>query len=467
MSVFSRWFVPVIVAVVAAAALLLWVMHAEDELGPRLPGADQSPAGDGVPAANAVLAGKLIPGDGQPPAVEGSWPEFRGPGRRGISSDTTPLARGWPQTGPRQLWSIDVGEGYGGAAIHQGRVYLIDYDREQRQSALRCLSLADGREIWRYAYPLSVKRNHGMSRTVPTVTDKYVIAIDPKCNVVCVDTVTGELRWGISMVGAYGATVPPWYAGQCPLVDGDHVILAPGGSDALVVAVELATGNLVWKTPNPRGWKMTHSSVMPMDVGGRRTYVYCGSGGVAGVAAADGALLWDTTEWKISIATVPSPLVLGDGKVFLSGGYNAGSMMLQVAEEGGRWTARSLFRLPPDVFGATQHSPISADGRVYGIRANGQFVCLDEAGNLIWSSGSAGQFGLGPFLAASGLVFALNDNGMLSLFESSTEKFNLLARSQVLKGRESWGPMALAAGRLIVRDLTRVVCLDVAAQPAQ
>ena len=82
------------------------------------------------------------------------------------------LARAWQPSEPRELWAIDVGEGYAGAAVLNGRVYLMDYDRDKKQDALRCLSLADGREIWRYAYPVPVKRNHGMSRTVPAVTDK-------------------------------------------------------------------------------------------------------------------------------------------------------------------------------------------------------------------------------------------------------------------------------------------------------
>ena len=82
-----------------------------------------------------------------------------------------------------------------------------------------------------------VKRNHGMSRTVPAVTDKLVVAMGPKCHVVCLDAVTGELRWGLDLVRQYGATVPPWYAGQCPLIDNGAVILAPGGKDALLLAV--------------------------------------------------------------------------------------------------------------------------------------------------------------------------------------------------------------------------------------
>lgn len=462
---FNGMVVPVVVAVVATIAVAVWISRrAENELKLRVPGTDHPPGVDAAAVLNPVVAGKLVKGAGEPGPGEGSWPGFRGAALSGISGESVRLARSWAGAGPREVWSVAAGEGYGGAAVHAGRVYLMDYDQGRRFSVLRCLSLADGGEIWRYEYPISVKRNHGMSRTVPTVAGRFVVAMDPKCNVVCVDRETGELRWGLNLVREFGAAVPPWYTGQCPLVDGDKVILAPGGNDALLLAVELATGKPIWKSPNPRGWKMTHVSITPVEFAGRRMYVYCGSGGVAGVDARDGKLLWETTDWKISIATVPSPLALPEGKIFLSGGYNAGSLMLQLTERDGGIGAKTLFRLPPEVFGATQHSPVYLDGFIYGIRANGHFVCLDPAGKIRWSSGSAAQFGLGPFMIADGLIFALNDSGSLSLIELSKEKYVALGKAQVLKGRESWGPMALAGGRLIVRDLTRVVCLDVTAK---
>src|SRR6185295_20288549 len=107
----------------------------------------------------------------------------------------------------------------------------------------------------------------------------------------------------------------------------------------------LETGKPLWQTPNPREWKRTHSSVQPMDFAGRRLYVYCASGGVVGADAKDGAPLWESSDWKISIATVPSPLPLDGGKVFLTGGYNAGSLMLQLTEENAKLVPRPAFRL--------------------------------------------------------------------------------------------------------------------------
>jgi outer membrane protein assembly factor BamB len=283
----------------------------------------------------------------------------------------------------------------------------------------------------------------------------------PKCHVVCVDALTGELRWALDLVKEFGTTVPPWYAGQCPLIEGNKVILAPGGPSALLLAVELETGKEVWRTSNPNGWTMTHSSIMPMDFGGERLLIYCANRGVVGVSAADGRLLWETTDWKISLATVPSPLVLEDGRIFVSGGYNAGSMMIKVSKEGEKFTVRPLFRLAADVFGATQHTPIARDGFIYGVRPDGKFVCLDLNGKLAWTSEPGQNYGLGSFITAEGMLYALNDSGLLRLLAATPEKYQLLAQAQVLHGRESWAPPALAAGRLLVRDLTRLACLDI------
>ncbi len=451
---------PIAVAGLGIAALALW-WTSRSEYGPklRIPGTDAAPGGE-TGGTNPVFAGKLVSGPGQPSELPGAWPQFRGPDRDGMAADSTGLARDWKSTPPRELWGLDVGEGYAGVAVRSGRVYLLDYDRDAKQSALRCFSLADGKELWRYTYPLTIKRNHGMTRTVPVVTEKFVVALDSKNNVFCLDAASGELKWSVSLVREYGATVPEWYAGQCPLVDGDKVILAPGGKNALLLALDLTTGKPLWQTPNPHGWNMTHSSIMPMDFAGRRSYVYCASKGVVGVDAQDGALLWETTDWKIGIATVPSPVVLPDGKIFLTGGYGAGSLMLQLEAKGDQLISKTLFKLAPEVFGATQHTPILKDGFLYGARADGRFVCLGLDGKVIWASGPGETFGLGSFLIAGDLIFAVNDSGKLRLMEAAPARFNLLSDAQPLKGRESWAPMALAGNRLLLRDLTRLVCLD-------
>ncbi len=456
----SVW--PILTGCAALAALLAWLLGGSDKpVRPRLPGADEAPSAAGAPSANPALLGKVVQGTGVASDLPGDWPQFRGPKRTGHVDAAVKLARSWPTGKPPELWSVEVGEGYAGPAIANGCVYLMDYDREGKQDVLRCLSLADGREIWRYSYPVSTKRNHGMTRTVPSISGTNVVAIGPKCHVVCCDAATGTLRWALDLVRDFGAAVPEWYAGQCPLIDGDRVILAPGGPDALLMAVSLLDGSVLWRTPNPNDWKMTHSSVMSLDFDGARHYVYCANKGVVGVAAADGGRVWETTDWKISIATVPSPCILDQGRIFLTGGYNAGSLLLQVKRDEGRWSAEPLFRLDATTFGATQHTPILHQGHLYGIRADGKLVCLSLDGQVVWESVGADTFGLGPLLMADGLIYAMNDSGLLRLVEATPSQYKRLAEAKVLDGRESWGPMALAGGRLIVRDFTRMACLDV------
>lgn len=457
-------YLPPLTAVVAAIALGWWWNSRTDEgLVMRVPGRDAPPGGERG-GGNPIPSGQVVVGEAQPQELPGSWPQFRGPNRDGIASEPGPPLRDWQTSPPRPLWSLELGEGYAGPAVSRGRVYIWDYDYAARRSALRCLALADGREVWRFSYPHFIKRNHGMTRTVPAVTERFVVGMDSKCNVLCLDATGGGLQWSWSLVHDFGATVPDWYTGQCPLVEDGKVILAPGGRDALLVALDVATGKPLWRTPNPRGWRMTHSSVMPMEFAGRRLYVYCASGGVVGVDAHNGAILFESSDWKISIATVPSPLPLPGGRIFLTGGYNAGSLMAQLEPANGRLALKPLFRLPPTVFGATQHTPIFRDGHLYGVRADGRFVCLSLDGKVVWASGPGETFGLGSFLMAGEVIFALNDNGRLSLIAASPARWQLLGQAQVLQGRESWAPMALVGGRLLARDLTRLVCLEVSAR---
>ena len=238
---------PIGLAIIGVVLLYVWLSaDAAIDLTEREPNdIPQAP-----PDANGVdLRGEFVQFDGVPSDLPGAWPRFRGANLDAISSDeNVTLARTWPASGPNVLWSIDVGEGYAGAAVLGGRVYVLDYDREKQADVIRCLSLADGKEIWRYSYTVKVKRNHGMSRTVPAVTDKYIVTMGPKCHVTCLDSVTGQFHWVLDLVKDFKAKVPPWYAGQCPLIEDDKVIIAVGG-ESLMIAVDTATGEVVWQSP--------------------------------------------------------------------------------------------------------------------------------------------------------------------------------------------------------------------------
>lgn len=461
--------VPVFFACVGLVALGAWLRW--DWAGPmdlRVPDIDRK-GGPLVVLAQpktAISPGEPIHADGVPSKLSGCWPGFRGPHRDGISRESVRLASRWPSGGPPVLWRVEVGPGHAGAAIAQGRVFVLDYDVAAQADTLRCLSLDDGREIWRNSYAVAVPENHGSSRTVVAVWNDTIVSLGPKCHLAGWDLQTGKCLWFVDLVAEYGATVPPWYAGQCPLVEAGRVIVAPCGN-VFMLALDCRTGAVLWQTPKVAQWTMTHVSVVPMDFAGQRMYVYCGSGGLAGVSSEDGQVLWQSTAWVGKMATCPSPVPVGEGRLFCTGGYGAGSALLQLDHSSGPFSVRVLRRWMPKQFGSEHHTPIFYEGYLYGIRCSpgpDQLVCFDLEGKEVWNSGSD-KFGRGPLLVADGKIYVLNERGVLVMVEATPQAYRPLDRFQVIPdAHDAWAPMALASGRLILRDLTRMVCVDVSAQ---
>lgn len=423
------------------------------------PGSPASAAGGQAVQPRAVSAapsGAPAPAAVSAPPMPGEWPSFRGANRDNVAPPEVKVPNSVQGFGI--AWKVQLGEGYAAPCVKDGKVYLLDFDSAAKQDVLRCFALADGRELWRNAYPADLKRNHGISRTIPATDGKVVVSLGPKGMLLCTDAGTGQTKWSIDLVAQYGTTIPEWYAGQCPLIENGRAIIAPAGS-ALMVAFDLATGKPVWSAPNPKGWTMTHSSITPVEVAGERQYVYCGSGGVASVSAKDGKILWQTEEWVVNTATVPSPVPVGGGKVFLCGGYDSGSMMLQIAKAGASWSVKTLFKLEASVFGSDQQTPILYKDHLYGVAPNGELVCLTLDGKRVWGSGTGGRFGLGPYVIADGKIIVFNDHGALTLAEASPAGFKSFGKVQALQGRESWGPLAIAGDRLLARDFTSLVCI--------
>ncbi len=401
-------------------------------------------------------------------AAGGDWPQFRGPDRNNISTETG-LYRTWPSGGPKVLWKTPVCEGYAGAAIKDGRVYLNDYNTQKKEHLIRCISLADGKDIWQWSYPEEIRPNHGITRTVPAVGQKLIFSLDPKCHFHALDAKTGKLVWEKSLVEEYKATIPGWYAGQNPLIDGDRVIIATGG-EALLVAFDQATGKEIWRTPNPAKETMSHSSPMPATIGGVKQYLYLTMKNLMGIDVADGKMLW-SVPFPARMVAVPSPVSIGDGRIFVTSGYKAGSAMYQVEKGASGFAARILYSLTGTEFESETHTPILFQNHLFAINSKnqrGRFTCLGLDGKVVWESPLTENakisrtFGLGGFLLADGMFFVLDgDTGMLRLIEASTKEYKELASAQILNGEDVWGPMALSNGKLIIRDMSQMVCLQV------
>lgn len=470
-TLYIGWLLPGLVALLGAVVLVIWLRHDPvPDLVMHVPGMDGRPALEAV-VEKVQIGSDFHAGDGVQSAVDGSWPGFRGATFRNADTSVVALSDRWDKDQPRVLWQIELGEGHAGAAIHRGRVYVLDYDETLRRDVLRCLSLEDGREIWQRGYQVEVARNHGMSRTVPAVTDRYVVTIGPRCHVMCVDAESGDFLWGIDLVAEYGTSLPMWYTGQCPLIVDDVAILAPAGGRVLMMGVSCATGEILWQTPNVHNLGMSHASITPAVIDGVSQYIYAGLGGMVGLAAEGertGKILWFAPQWDRSVVA-PSPVHLGNGRIFVTAGYGGGSMLLQVTRQGDTFSVETLdsFRAREGL-ASEQQTPVLAGGLLFGVLPNdagplrNQLVCVhpDEMRNYVWSSGRERRFGLGPYLVADDKLYVLSDDGILHMLEITAEGYRELGRKPVLDGHDAWGPMAVAAGRLVLRDDTRMVCVD-------
>jgi outer membrane protein assembly factor BamB len=460
-----------VITLIAVVVMVWWLMaDPTTKFSESLPGLDKRAAADTT--SQNVEIGKIFEtyGTAYTPLTE-TWPRFRGGEFDNISKSPVKLKEKFGPAGADIRWSLQLGEGHSGATIYKGLVYLLDYNEKEKADLLRCFSLVDGKELWKRGYNVNIKRNHGMSRTIPAITEKYILTMGPRCQVMCLDRLTGNFRWGIDVAKEYMTEIPFWYTGQCPMIDNDVAIIATGGK-ALMIGVSCETGAKLWEVPNPEGWKMSHSSIMPFTFGGRKMYVYSAIGGLIGVAA-DGAdvgkVLWKTSSWNHSVVA-PSPVCMPDGKIFMTAGYGAGAMMLQLKESGGNFTINVLQEyLPRFGLACEQQTPIYWQGHLFGILPKdagplrNQFVCVDpsDTKKMVWTSGQTARFGLGPFIFADNKFYILDDEGTLTILRPSITKYIQLDQVKVIKdGADAWAPLAVANGYMLLRDSKTMVCIN-------
>ncbi len=456
---------------VALLVMVWWLMKDPTaKFTESLPGLDKRGVAD--TASEKVEIGKIFQTTSSAyQEMSESWPRFRGIDFDNISKSPVKLREKFGPAGPDVRWSIQLGEGHSGAAIYKGLVYLLDYNEKEKADLLRCISLTDGKELWNRGYHVTIKRNHGMSRTIPAITEKYILSMGPRCHVMCLDRATGNFRWGMDVAKEYMTEIPFWYTGQCPMIDNDVAVIATGGK-ALMIGISCETGKILWETPNPEKWKMSHSSIMPYKFGNRKMYVYSAIGGLAGIAADGpdvGKVLWKTTAWNHSVVA-PSPVCMPDGKIFIAAGYGAGAMMLQLKENSGKFTIEVLQEyLPRFGLASEQQTPVYWEGHLFGIlpkdagSLRNQFVCVNpsDCKKIVWASGSTARFGLGPYFIADNKFFILDDEGVLTIVRPGTAKYVQLDQVRVIKdGADAWAPLAIANGYLLLRDSKTMVCIN-------
>src|SRR5499426_2688576 len=271
------------------------------------------------------------------PSGPSDWPQWRGPERNGVSKDTG-LIKQWPSSGPQRAWSISsLGEGYGSLAIKGERIFV--QGTSGSSSVVFCLNRADGKTAWSAALGQKVNEGRGNGpRSTPTVDNDRLYALTENGDLVCLRAPDGSPVWRKNILREFGGSNPGWLISESPLIDGDHVIVTPGGRGAGMVALDKMTGKEVWRSKD-LSEEAGYSSAIAADVGGVRTIMNFTSRAAVGVRASDGKLMWRNPRASNRTANCSTP-VFSENKVFFTSAYDTGGSLLSLSTEDGEVRAQ-------------------------------------------------------------------------------------------------------------------------------
>jgi outer membrane protein assembly factor BamB len=429
-------------------------------------------------------------GSWQSTATANDWPQWQGPDRNSVSKESG-LLQEWPADGPPLAWRIKgIGGGDGAPAIAGGRIYGMGTKGDQE--SVFALSEKDGSEIW--VKPLGNKYSQRMPQSqegpacTPTVDgDKlYVLGMDG--DLYCLQAASGEIVWERSLTKDFGGKVPMWSFRESPLVDGDKVICTPGGSDALVVALNKTTGETLWKNklatsgePAPErskggfgrgfggGGGAAYSSAIAIDVDGQRQYVQLTAKALVGVAASDGKLLWQYDAPANSNGINCSTPLFHDGLVFAASAYGAGGGAAKLKKDAdGKYTAEEVYftkRMQNHHGGM-----VVVDGALYGANGGnggGNLICLDFAtGEVLWDERGKSRAAKGAIALADGRIYYRLEDGTMLLLEPNKTEYTERGRFKQPDRTRSpaWAHPVIANGKLYVRDQDLLLCYDIQAK---
>lgn len=380
------------------------------------------------------------------------WPQWRGAARQGLSAETG-LLKSWPAGGPRQLWKTDgLGEGYSSVAVARGRIYT----QGQRGETQYIISLdaATGKKLWEAdngsAY--RERRGHG-PRGVPTMDGDRLYALSADGTLSCLDTLTGKRVWMVNFSRQFGGEVPNWGYSESPLVDGNRLIVTPGGRGAAIVALNKTDGSTAWKTQSDEAG---YSSAILATVGGSRLVLALTGEAAIGVRADNGELLFRYDKVSNRTANIATP-IFRDGQAFFSTDYGTGAVLLKLTPSGGSVKADEVY-FSRDMRNHYSSSVLVGD-HLYGYSSSVLTAMRFATGEVAWRDRAVGK---GSVIFADGHLYCLGEDGVMGLVEATPEAYREKARFQIAKGGyPTWAPPAIADGRLYVRDQNSLYSFDI------
>ena len=398
-----------------------------------------------------------------PMARAADWPQWRGPNRDGISRETG-LLKQWPAEGPKLVWQVnDAGGGYSTPAVVGDRLYVISSQGEADES-VQARNVSDGKIVWSVRIgkvgPNTRAMNYPGSRSTPTVVGDVLYALGSDGDLACLAASDGKVRWKKSLRTDFAGKPGQWAYAESPLVDGDLVVVTPGGDKATIVALNRNSGDVAWRSVIPGADEAAYASAVVVEAGGARQYVQFLAKGLVGVDARTGKFLWryDQTAQN-SPANIPTP-VAKDGYVYSATNRGGGGLVKVNVGPGGATAEQVYFdkKLPVAIGGS-----VLVGEHLYG---TGQvLMCVQFTGGQVkWTDRSVGA---GSLLYADGNLYLHGEQtGEMALVEATPEEYRERGRftppGQPDHGRsKAWAYPVVANGRLYVRDQNVMWCYDV------
>jgi outer membrane protein assembly factor BamB len=407
-------------------------------------------------AASKPAASKPAAPVAQAPATQANWLVWGGP-NRDFKSPSTGLASAWPATGPKQVWSRPLGEGYSGVAVEGPTLYTM-YRKGQQEVAV-ALEAASGKTLWEYPYDAPFASDPGPGPyAMPQVLGDRVVTVGSTGILHSIDKKTGKPVWKHDLYVDYGGT-PMRFGYSChALPYKDTVILMVGGSRNALMAFKQADGAVVW---GKHRFNNSHSSPLLIKVDGQDQVVALMGQQIVAVEPNTGELLWEQahpTQYDLAVST---PSWGPDNILIVSSSYEGGTRALHLTQRGGKTTVAQLWhntrvrvhfgtmiRVNDTLFGASGHdgpAPITA---------------LDvKTGEVLWNSGR--EFAKSQLVLADGKLIILDQDGMLALATADRQGIKVLSKVELLK-RVAWTPPTLVGTRLYIRDRNTLIALDLA-----
>jgi outer membrane protein assembly factor BamB len=393
-----------------------------------------------------------------------NWPQWRGPQRNGISQETGLLTE-WPEGGPTLLWQKpDLGGGYSTPAVVGNRLYILGSAGLDNEFVQALNVEKNGEPIWKRRVgnvgEPEQRPPYPGARSTPTVDGDRLYVLGSDGDLLCLNAESGDVVWQKSLRTDFGGDPGEWAYSESPLVDGDTLVVTPGGAEATIVALDKHTGDPVWKTPTEGGEEAAYSSVVISNAGGVKQYVQFLGKGLVGVDAATGKILWRYNRTaEGSPANIPTPLVHGD-YVYTASGRGGGALIkLNKTPEGFVVEEKYHDGNLPKAIGGT----VLVGDYIYGT-TNDALKCIELAtGEVKWQDRALGAASI---CVAEGYLYLHGENGEVALVEATPEGYREKGRftppgAPDRGSSKAWAYPVVADGKLFIYDTGVLWCFAI------